>query len=307
MKFRSLYFLSALFLSASCLTSCEEGTGENTDELETIYWNKSAAFQMQLKGKVKTVVVDDSLESYVFNQTGNITSMTDEYAATEYIYSNGRLTRQISTYSSGYKDTMDYTFNVSGKYLPLIMYEEVAGLYKNLASIKYPWNSTTTFTASGDSVLIISTHAQHHTMMDDYMSFSDTTGSITFNGGLFPATIRNYEGLTTFTYAADGRFLTEQKTTFYNSILTTYKTNSSYLLPVSEVVESEYSETPSTTTYTYNDNEDLIRVVNGETIEEYDDYVYDSKGNWTSRSYKSKEGETWSDEVTETRVITYWD
>lgn len=312
MKLRSLYFLSALFVGACCMTSCEDGTGENTDDLETIYWNKSAAFQMQLKGKVNSVVVDDSLETYVFNQAGNLTSSTDTYSATEYIYSSGRLIRQITTHTYGgetsNKDTMNFTFGTSGKYLPLIMESEMVGLFKNLASIKYPWNSTTTFTASGDSMLMLSSQAQHNTMMGEYMNLPDTTGSITFNGGLFPVTIRTNYGLTSITYAADGRFLTIQENSFFRSKLTTYKSNSNYMLPVSVVGQYEYEETPSTTTYTYNDKEDLIYVDGSSTDEEYSDYVYDSKGNWTSRSYRTKYGQdSWSNKETETRVITYWE
>ena len=43
-------------------------------------------------------------------------------------------------------------------------------------------------------------------------------------------------------------------------------------------------------------------------ITEYFDYVYDAKGNWTSRkSHNQNNSEVWENETVETRVITYFE
>ncbi len=315
MKFKSLYFLSALFVSACCLTSCEEGTGENTDELETIFWNKSAAFQMQLKGKVKTLAIDTT-EEFSFDQSGNLeSSVYMQHETTTYTYSSGRLTRMITVSDWGYNeifaDTTDVTYGTSGKYLPVYTYDLLDnGLFKNLASHS-SGNSTTIYEMSGDSMLMIYTQMENHY---DYAinytqsMYADTT-SLTFNGGAFPVTIRSNYSVTNVTYAPDGRFLTiEELFRFHGgSTLTTFKSNSNYIIPIS--IERVYgTEDPEITTYTYNDKEDLTYEDGYYYDYEYSDYVYDANDNWISRSRRVKNREdVWTDKVTETRVITYWD
>lgn len=312
MKFKSLYVLSALFLGACCLTSCEEGTGENTDDLASVYWNKSAAFQMHLKGKVKVLVVGDSTESYTFNQSGNLVSTVYGQKETDYIYSSGRLTKVIGTwnwYTEQTSDTTLYTYATSGKYLPSMSFEVAqAGLIRNIASIN-AGIYLNRFVARGDSMLMLSSFQERY-ITNQIVEQTDTT-SLTFNGGLYPVTMRSKNGVIHLTYASDGRFLTVEELShdFYQSysIVTTFKSTSDYLLPES-VVRKRGNEIYNSKTFTYNDNEDVVLIANLDFDEEYSDYVYDANGNWISRSYRHKTRTTeWSEKVTETREITYWD
>lgn len=309
MKNSFLYLLCAVFVGACFMTSCEEGTGENTDDLATIYWNKSDAFRMQLKGKVKTMYDGDSIDAYTFNQDGNITQYSNNgWVVSSFTYTNGRLTRKIGYshfYEEVYQDTTDYAYGTSGKYMPLDLEEVIeGGLFRNIASFttKFGVNS---FVTSGDSLLLIRSYGQE--LRGGYV-FADTIGSLTFNGGLLPLTIRNEGGLTTFTYAEDGRFLTVQETMYDYSRQTTYKSNSNYMLPISRVILQQDYGVPTTTTYSYNDNEDLIAVECLNQGKEFSDYVYDSNGNWISRNFRYKYGEgVWSEKYPDTRSFTYWE
>jgi len=316
MKIRTLYFLSALFVGACCMTSCEDGTTDgNTDDLESIYWNKSAAFQMQLKGNVRTMVTNDTTMTTSFNQSGNYTSVITADGGDEtqrlYTYANGRLMNEIYSWSWGEgrnADTTSITYGTSGKYLPIFAYNLMEmRLFKNIASVSSNYN-TTRFEVSGDSMLMISSYS-HQYMNASYvqMENADTT-SFTFNGGLFPVTIRGYNSMYNITYASDGRFLTAEESYYgLSSTVTTFKSDSEYLLPLT-VDYNQNGETFSTITYTYNENDDIISKVGENYTEEYSDYVYDAKGNWTSRSFRNKyEGAAWSSSVTQTRQFTYWD
>ncbi len=315
MKIKSLYLLCALFVGVCCMTSCEEDSGENTDELATIYWNKSAAFQMQLKGKVKTMVAD-SITTTSFNKSGTITSIiTDDdgdVSSYLYTYSSGRLTREIYSWSwDGHtnSDTTDYTYGTSGKYLPISANNVIQmRLFRNIASLNTDYY-TTRFEASGDSVLMISSHSNDYGIMNyTPMEHVDTT-SFTFNGGLFPVTIRRNNSLCNLTYASDGRFLTAEEEYFgLSSMVVTFKSdNTEYLLPLS-VEYKQAGATYATETYTYNENDDIISKDGQFYDEEYSDYIYDSKGNWISRGYRGKGtmGD-WSAKITQTRQFTYWE
>jgi len=316
MKIRFLFFLSALFVGACCLTSCEEGaTDENTDELASIYWNKSAAFQMQLKGKVKTLYLEDSTAIVNFNESGNLISDVSFEEVTHYNYSNGRLTSIINRSiwdDQSYMDTTTFTYGASGKYVPMDQ-EVLGGLYRNLASFHDRIRSTS-FVQSGDSMLMILSHEGHYTAMNRTPMAMQDTAVLKYNGGVFPVSLRRGIRMTSMTYATDGRFLTVDDVYNYGegqlySYLTTYMSDSEYLLPISRV-DKENGQTTSTTTYTYNENGDQLTYVNSDYEVEYRDYQYDSNGNWISRKHRSRytyvENPTWSDDLIQTRSFTYW-
>jgi len=320
MKIRSLFFLSAFFVGVCCLTSCEEGTtNENADELASIYWNKSAAFQLHLKGKVKTMVTDDSITTTTFNQSGNIISYISNVDNQEnqklITYSNGKLTREIYSWSMGAginADTTSYTYGTFGKYLPIT---ENSGtemhLVRNIAGINGNMKSTR-FVASGDSIWMISSYSRQNMNMIYAQEENADTTSLTFNGGLFPVTMRSKYIQCSFTYASDGRVLTSEVVySGLSSTVTTFKSDCDYLLPIS-VEYKQGGEIFSAITYSYNENGDIIGKVGAGLDEEYSDYVYDAKGNWISRSYRSKVdsavlSEIWNDKVTQPRHFTYWE
>lgn len=316
MKIKSLFFLSALFVgSVCCLTSCDDGSGDGSGDGstgdESIYWNKSMAFQMQLKGNVKTLVLDDSMEVYTFNQTGNVDSYVYENQLYLYTYINGRLTRLVRTTKSGmmqdsYNDTTLFTYGSLGKYVPVYL-DGMEGevLFKNLASVKRSYN-TVNYVLKGDSVLMLTNHTYNVASKRNIMGYVDTTRLI-YNGGSFPLIMKSRHGLINLTYASDGRFITFNNVGEYFTSMTTYKPNSDYLLPLSDVTGYQ-GQTPETYNYTYDEKDEVIAIDGTDKDEEYSDYVYDNKNNWISRKYRyTYDGTIWSEKETETRLITYWE
>ena len=90
----------------------------------------------------------------------------------------------------------------------------------------------------------------------------------------------------------------------------TFEKDDEYQLLKSVRYENIFGEehTVSIRTITYNDKKDVLTDVEEENEQVYFDYIYDDKDNWTSRKYKYKNGaeSAWSDVITESRTITYW-
>ncbi len=314
MKFKSFFYVSALFVSACCMTSCEEGTDDNNDELASIYWNKSAAFQMQLKGNVDSLITEDGF-IYTFNQSGNITKCIGQNYLTEFEYSNGRLIREINTTQTWgdeiQKDTNSYTYGTSGKYLPLFENIE-SGLYRNIAGYKTRFRKAN-YVQRGDSMLMIISYEDHYNITNRIEREAPDTASLTFNSGSLPVTLRTPYSTYNMTYASDGRFLTieEVSDNFYDGEmidLTTFKSNSNYLLPISRV-RTLNNQSVTIRAYTYNEYDDVLTEEAVDYQIRYSDYQYDSKGNWISRHRESRytfsDNPDWTDDGTQTRTITY--
>lgn len=262
---------------------------------------------MQLKGKVKTLIAEDTTVATSFDQSGNIVYIRKEDGTDDektFIYLNGVLIKEIHAYNLGIdRDTFitSYSYGTSGRYVPMTNYNVIeAGLYCNLTGFGI-YDNTQHYETKGDSVLMIFSNGIR----------DDTSAIFTFNGGLFPVTMDTRYGLTTFTYAEDGRFLTQTEVLDYRyelvTRITAFKSNSKYLLPVSRTVIIG-NGTPDIKQYTYNKYEDLIRVGYEKQYRLYFDYEYDSKGNWISRCYCDVYPlEEPTEPIKETRRITYWD
>lgn len=90
MKRYPLFFVCTFLLAAGLFTACEEtGTTDDPDNGSGNYWTKSYAFHMQLKGKVKTLIID-STQTLNFDEKGNLLTKRDEwengYSLETYIY-----------------------------------------------------------------------------------------------------------------------------------------------------------------------------------------------------------------------------
>ena len=121
------------------------------------------------------------------------------------------------------------------------------------------------------------------------------------------------------TYQANGMFDVYTEGFFgqgyYSERISTYKKDPTYLLIHTYETNdtSAYSgNLHSLTTYTYNESKDIVLESqisdNSYYKTEYYDYVYDAKGNWTSRkSHSQNNSEVWENETVETRVITYFE
>ncbi|MFA5469203.1 MAG: hypothetical protein WC230_00715 [Bacteroidales bacterium] len=134
--------------------------------------------------------------------------------------------------------------------------------------------------------------------------FSQTTGN---SWGEFMNASYQENGM--FDEYSEGFFGTGDNA--YTSTRTTkYLVDDEFMLIDTYVTVDNYAGQEPTSysqAYTYNQQKDILTITEGEYIEEYSNYVYDAHNNWTSRNYRYKNGETWSDLSEERREITYWE
>lgn len=316
MKRHPLFLAFTLLLAAGLFTACEEnGNTDDPDNGTGTYWTKSAAFRMQLKGKVKTLV-DDSTATYTFDEKGNLLTVRDEwengYEEETYIYNaTGKVLehRNVShSQFNSYGDTTKVFYGTMDKYFPLSGYHiEEGGLYYNLERLEMS-NGTTRYVASGDSVLMINTYS--YSYGEESQTQSDTIG-LAYNGGKYPVRLNGRYMWGRYTYAADGRFLTAEwghagHVGYSSSVKRTFKGEGPYQQAIMEE-RFENGVKYSEMTLTYNEHSDPTGSIDGEYQVEYANYVYDAQGNWTERTFRYKNGPAWTTAVKQTRQITYWD
>lgn len=321
MNFKSLYCVSVLFLGVCFMTSCDDETIDGNGDFNggsSYYWDRSDAYKSQLKGNVKTVIVDDSAEIHIYNRSGVLLTSTTKgeygYEIVVHERSNGQLIRTISNWYSNNQsnedfsaDTVTFSFNTSGKYVP--RYPDGLdheNLIKNLSTFGGDWH-TTRFVTSGDSMFML---REYHNMQDITSYTVDTMCSIRFVGAL-PVVFTSRHGVTTVTYAEDGRYITIDEIYPYSEsrTITRFKEESDYLLMTAMEFYYDGEALPRRTVLcTYNENDDLIGQETSNFEEEYFDYEYDDKNNWINRTYRYKYDyeEDWTVE-TQTRTITYWE
>jgi len=314
MKRYPLFFVCTFLLAAGLFTACEEtGTTDDPDNGSGNYWTKSYAFHMQLKGKVKTLIID-STQTLNFDEKGNLLTKRDEwengYSLETYIYNaSGKIVEQrqvtVSQYEN-YGDTMTVSYGNHGKYVPLSPYHiEMEGLFYNLGRMEGSDN-TIRYVVSGDSLLMISSYT--FTNAGETVTESDTVG-LGFDGGSYPVRLNTDFMWGRYSYAADGRFLTAESGHGGHGSSWTKRTFNADG-PYQQLVKEEYyydGALYSETTNTFNEHGDQTGSVSGSYQEEYTGYVYDAQGNWTERMYRYKNGAEWTTPVKETQQITYWD
>lgn len=292
------------------LVSCDtEGTTDDPGNTGTNYWNSNTLTRMQLRGSVHSLVQDEAgfQATYTFNADGNLTSyLVVGRSLINYTYQDGKLVSE--TFQS---TTTNYEYNNAGKYVPLDAWELYdMGLVPGLSAIiegQERWD----YTFNGSKLLII--HKYNGTPMDT--ATFDYTGN--YPTGQSMVTPYHTNTLT-MTYAANGMFKSYSNQMsgqgFQESRVLTFKADDTYQLKDKMVSSNtwESQTSTSTTQYTYNDKKDLTEQVSDTdgTIYEgtrFTDYVYDEKGNWTSRkvSMYNTNSQTWQVVKTETRTINY--
>lgn len=314
---KTTVILCCLCVVGLLLSSCDPN-GLNNDTNN--YWEQNALVRMHLKGKVKTVTINEyNTEVIQFSESGLInsrtTSSTGEYASTTQItnkYSaNGNLARTITETnynSTTTKDTVEYDYGTHGKYVPHFGFHMwMSGLTPNLTAIISSY-SRTDFVFKGNNLLMIITN---------YSTSKKDTTTFAYNGKYPVSTETSWSFVENLTYADNGMFKTYTEG-FKNennrtTRVYTFKADSEFQLLDSESETYVDNSNPannssSITSYTYNEEKDIIKMTRGEYTEEYINYVYDAKGNWTSRQLKSRNdaSSAWTTNNPVTRTIVYW-
>lgn len=308
-------FLSLLLVFS--FTSCDKIGSEGGDDAN--YWNSNSLVRAQLKGKVKSVTISDQYYSSTteFNDKGNVTKHVYDYnksstSISNYTYdASGKLIKvEASSTYEGRTDnsTQTFEYNNPGKYVATspVHWAEV-GLTPNLSKSTYTRKNitqTTKYVLEGNKM-----YAIYESPADEYGPARKDTILFTTYDGAYPVKGGGHAVMTA-SYRTNGMFSTyvesfsglDEKGNIKEPRTTTFIDNPKYLLKKTQ----SWSPT-DVTTYTYNDKFDVLTESSSQGyIEEYSDYVYDKNDNWTSRKVRTKNGDTWSEAKTESRVIVYY-
>lgn len=294
------------FIVAAIVFSGCEPTDVNTDFKN--YWSSNSLVRMKLRGKVKTLQAEG--ERLEFNEKGFITSssfFSDDYStSTVYNYdSDGKLLSTTSTNNNGAVTSTDtrYAYDNHGRYVVNSGFHlHESGLTPNLKSITGD-RFKTEYVFSGDNLLVINT----------YDSEKDTL-IVKYDGKYPVSSSTSWSFMKDMEFASNGMFTKYSEGFVGEGYITTrihtFEKDDEYQLLKSVRYENIFGEelTVSIRTITYNDKKDVLTDVEEEYEQVYFDYIYDDKDNWTSRKYKYKNGaeSAWSDVITESRTITYW-
>jgi len=297
-----------VLMTVALFTSCDPNAIDNGT---TNYWNSNTLIRQHLNGKVKTVTYSNGTQTDTYNENGYLASQvytsTNGASTTTYHYaSSGELTStdfssNMTTPAVSY--STNYQYQDIGKYVVEFPYPEhlmMSGLVPNLKSITYNNGnngSAVTYIFNGDQLTILSVSTS------DSYTYRDTS-YVTYSGK-YPVSMSHAGSYAKdITYASNGMFKTV--TTGYqgsaNETVNYFKADSKFLLMdsvVSNLGTTHYSEK-----YSYDLNKNVSRVVySSGTIYNYS-FVYDSQGNWTSKT--TTISGTPTDTSIETRTITYW-
>jgi hypothetical protein len=236
-------------------------------------------------------------------------SYTSENYSTSTVYnydSDGKLLSTTSTNKNGAvtsTETRNYAYDTHGRYVVNTTFHlPESGLTPNLKSISSD-GSRTDYVFKGNDLLVISTYEEEKDTM-----------IVKYDGKYPVSCTTSWSFIKDIEFASNGMFAkyTEgfmgqgyQSTRIYS-----FEKDDEYQLLKSVRYENLNGEelTVTTRAITYNDKKDVLTDIEEGYEQVYSDYVYDDKGNWTSRKYKYKNGaeSEWSDITTENRTITYW-
>lgn len=296
-----------LFIVAAIVLSGCEPSDVNTNFKN--YWSSNSLVRMKLRGKVKTLKIEN--EQFDFNEKGFITSRLYEaegYSnSVVYNYdSDGKLVSTTTTNINGATtttDTRNYAYDNHGRYVANSGFHlHESGLTPNLKSITGD-GFKTEYVFSGDNLLVINT----------YDSEKDTL-IVKYDGKYPVSSSTSWSFMKDMEFASNGMFTKYSEgfigQGYKTTRIHTFEKDDEYQLLKSVRNENLNGEelTVSIRTITYNDKKDVLTDNEEEYEQVYSDYVYDDNDNWISRKYKYKNGaeSAWSNVITESRTITYW-
>jgi hypothetical protein len=319
MQFYSRLILFLMFVCPvlfSCKTSDSEGDdGSGTTDS---YWKSSSLVRMNLNGKVKTLIEDE--HTYRFDEDGNLTSESYVNGYSGYSiyneYQNGELISQTRktptlalTLGDSVTETTYFEYDNSGKYIPLspIQVSE-NGLVPDL-SAKYDATDRSDYTFHGSDLWIVTSTMQSAVWVSNDTSIVRYSMNYPFS---FTGDERSFNDLE---YSSDGKILYYRENYFSpdssSSNVLRYQSLNGWMLLSSKVCKTILPPADTSivsTSLLYNENGYLLSSSSTDgAMEEYSDYVYDVKGNWTARKQRSKTGSLWSDLQQKIRTLEYYE
>ncbi len=292
---------SLFVLIAVLFTSCDPNSIDGSSN----YWNSNTLTRLQLNGKVKTLTTSEGTQVSNFNQAGFITSQvyttTSGTSTTTYNYaSTGELTSTdfTSNMSGATSYSTTYTYQNTDKFIVVFPFPEhliMNGLVPNLSSsaVSGTYGNNVTYSFSGDLLKIITISSSYKDTA--YVTYSGKYPVSMSHGGSYANNI---------TFASNGMFKTVTSGYQGSSNTTTnyFKSESKFLL--TDSIVSNYGSEHYFQKYSYDSNKNVTRVVYSDGTKYDYTYVFDSQGNWTSKT-QTISGTSIGSSL-ETRSITYW-
>ena len=293
-----MFLVSLMILFVAC-----DPTDNNNNGNVTNYWTTNALVRLQLKGAVHTITQNEVTTE--FNNDSMTVRVTFPEPGGEQIYTYDAQGRLLSDGSSTFE------YNNLGKFIPNFPFHiNHAGLTPNLSAM-ISESSRMDYVFVGDTLWMTSqyTYGEEVTRDTTKVYYADK----------YPTNFVTDYSFMNATYQTNGMFDVYTEGFFgegyYSERISTYKKDPTYLLVHTYETNdtSAYSgNLHSLTTYTYNESKDIVLESqisdNSYYKTEYYDYVYDAKGNWTSRkSHNQNNSEVWENERVETRTITYFE
>lgn len=318
-KFLELLGIFILIFNSACNSDLTLNT-EN-------YYDSSTLKRWNLKGKVKSVSINNDDKVFDFNTDGYVTKITFNQYGSFHVYeynynTEGKLQNIVSYFKDRpqSKSTETYAYENTDRlvlkqpdclvtnFSTFDTYQIINDLVLGLKSVTNQFFDLNYYFVD-DTLYLCRKATINNTLIND-------TTKVTYNGK-YPVNytvlnsffnvkaiykdivFSNHGNLLYFTEEIIENDLNISKRTYY------YKPNYPDLLLDSIVNESEISR--SVDKYIYNSKMDLYQQI-GNGIEWKYDYRYDSHGNWTTESVKSKSNNSgiWEKDSTTTRVIKYW-
>ena len=284
------------------------------------YWYKSDLLQQGIKGKVKTISYNSGVNNS-YNESGFLTLVTSDFDSISYEYNaSGQLLKEVFKNKLNFPPTtITYEYNNHGKFIYRDIYfvSPINKLWPELSAETtnaFDYTLKVEFVFKDPSTMNIVRTYQSKTT-----NSPSTTSILTmhYSGGFPIGWTVEKQTTKDITYSPNGMFKSiaiEVNDVNYNGLDIYQYENMNEVSVLKSVKRTTTNKKDSnlnsseTSSFTYNDKNDIAEASSEGSISQYVDYVYDANNNWISRTYKYKfKGETdWTTQSPETRTIEYW-
>lgn len=322
MNYLKIFVIFSILINTACNSELPEIIYGN-------YYESNTLLRWNLKGKVKSLSIDNDEKIFEFNTAGYVSKILVNQNGSilihEYIYdSNGKLEKIFRYFKDKpqFRNIESFTYDSTDRLVlknPSMLVTNfsefdtnqiINDLVLGLSSTTKP-NAETKHYFVGDTLYICYNGTINNTLIND-------TTKVTY-AGKYPVsytlispftktkaeykdiTFSNFGNIYHFTCEIEDSLSNISKRTYY------YKPNMPSLLLDSIVCE--YKSSRVVDRYTYNSHMDLIKNHVDDKVPSWENvYKYDSHGNWTKRIVKGRNDNTGRLEysTTTTREIKYW-
>lgn len=322
-EFVKILIILSLIFNSACRS-------EIPDLIPGNYYESSTVQRWNLKGKVKSLSINNDDKIFEFNSSGYVTKITVNQNGSilikDYNYnSNGKLQNIITYFKDKpqYKNTETFTYdNINERFVlkqPSILVSNFSEFDTNqiINDLVLGLSSKTDPTSELKYYFVYDTLYLCRKAIINDTPINDTT-KITYLGKYpseytvfdpFTKTNTKYKDITFSNFGNIYHFTVESKDSISNVSKRTYYYNPDYPCMHIDSIVCEYGKNKLVERYLYNSHMDLYQCQSEEGVINWEfDYKYDSHGNWIKQTTKSSSRNSTNRNFGSTinRVIKYW-